>query len=164
MKAEKFTFFWRSDSPFSNWYPSEFVIDGITFNCSEQYMMYGKAMLFGDHEIAEKILKSSNPGSQKALGRKVKKFNQKVWTENARKIVYKACDAKFRQNEHLLKRLLKTKGTTLVEASPVDPIWGIGLAEDNPKARVRSKWRGKNWLGQVLTQLREDILAENAAE
>ncbi len=162
MKAEKFTFFWRSESPFSNWYPAEFEIDGIRFNCSEQYMMYGKALLFGDQEIAEEILKSSNPGSQKALGRKVKKFNQTIWAKHAREIVYKACDAKFRQNENLLKRLLKTKGTTLVEASPVDPIWGIGLAEDNPQAHNRHTWRGKNWLGQVLTQLREDILAESA--
>ncbi len=162
MKAEKFTFFWRSESPFSNWYLADFEIDGIKFNCSEQYMMYGKALLFDDQEIAEKILKSSNPGSQKALGRKVKKFNQKIWVENAKNIVYKANEAKFKQNENLLKRLLKTKGTTLVEASPVDPIWGIGLAEDNPKAHDRRKWRGKNWLGQVLTQLREDILAENS--
>lgn len=125
-------------------------------------MMYGKALLFDDQEIAEKVLKSSNPGSQKALGRKVKNFDQKVWTENARKIVYKANEAKFKQNEHLLKKLLKTKDTTLVEASPVDPIWGIGLAEDNPHAHNRHTWRGKNWLGQVLTKLREDILAEKA--
>jgi len=160
MKQERFTFFWRSDSPFSNWYACDFEIDGIQFNCTEQYMMYGKAMLFNDIEIAEKVLASSKPGSQKALGRKVKKFNQDTWNKHAKAIVYKANDAKFKQNENLLKRLLKTKKTTLVEASPVDPIWGIGLAEDDPKAKDRRKWRGKNWLGEVLTELRENIIKE----
>lgn len=158
MKAEKFTFFWKSESPFSNWYPAEFSIDGRKFNCSEQYMMYGKAILFKDEEMAEEILEAKSPGRQKDLGRKVRGFKHEIWQQNAREIVYKANEAKFSQNENLLKCLLKTKGTTLVEASPVDPIWGIGLAEDNPKARDRRKWRGKNWLGEVLTKLRDDIL------
>ncbi len=160
MKAEKFTFFWRSDSPFSNWYLADFEIDKIKFNCTEQYMMYGKALLFNDQEIAKKILLTKKPGAQKALGRKVKKFDQVLWNEQAKKIVYTANKAKFVQNEHLLKRLFKTKRTTLVEASPVDPIWGIGLAEEDPKAKDRRKWRGKNWLGEVLTQLREDLMNE----
>jgi len=160
MKAERYTFFWRSDSPFSNWYMADFEIEGIRFNCSEQYMMYRKALLFKDFEIAEKVLASKKPGSQKALGRKVQNFDQRVWDKSAKKIVYDANKAKYEQNENLLKRLLKTKKTTLVEASPVDPIWGIGLAEDDPKARDRRKWRGKNWLGEVLTKLREDLLHE----
>lgn len=160
MEAEKFTFFWKSNSPFSNWYPAEFVIDGIKFNCSEQYMMYGKARLFEDHETAKQILAADRPGKQKDLGRKVRGFKDEIWRQNARDIVYRANEAKFLQNEALLKHLLNTGKTILVEASPVDPIWGIGLAEDHPDAKIRQKWRGKNWLGEVLTRLRDDLLTK----
>mgnify|MGYP001799529351 CR=1 FL=1 len=164
MKAEKFTYFWKSHSPFSNWYVADFEIDGIKFNCSEQYMMYGKAKLFADEDIADKILQTEKPGAQKALGRKVRNFKSEVWNQHAKDIVYRANEAKFSQNEHLLKRLLKTKGTTLVEASPVDNIWGIGLAEDDPRAQHRMQWRGKNWLGEVLTRLREDLIAKGVVD
>lgn len=155
---EKFTFFWRSDSPFSQWYPTRFEIDSIVFNCAEQYMMFGKAKLFGDHEIACKILRSSSPIEQKKLGRKVKYFDQVKWNAESKPIVYKGNHAKFTQNPALLQKLLSTKGTTLVEASPVDKIWGIGLAEDDPRSLFRKTWQGENWLGEVLTQLREDLL------
>lgn len=157
---EQFTYFWSNNSPFSNWHKADFEVEGVKFNCSEQYMMYNKALLFDDTEIAGKILQTTNPGKQKALGRKVKNFNQKVWEENCKNIVYQGNYAKFTQNEQLLLRLLKTEGTTIVEASPVDTIWGIGLAEDDPRAKDRSKWRGKNWLGEVLTSLRENLFKE----
>ncbi|MEO1052399.1 MAG: NADAR family protein [Bacteroidota bacterium] len=161
---EQFTFFWKSASPFSNWHPAEFEIDGLLFNCAEQYMMYGKAVLFGDKEMAVKILEADSPGRQKSLGRKVRNFDANIWNKQCKQIVYDANYAKFTQNENLLKYLLKTKGTTLVEASPVDNIWGIGLSEDNPKAQNRSTWRGKNWLGEVLTKLREDLIEEDNAK
>jgi ribA/ribD-fused uncharacterized protein len=157
---EKFTFFWKAHSPFSQWHPATFEIKGITFNCAEQAMMYGKAILFGDHEIAEQILASTNPAHQKALGRKVRNFDKNLWERSCKRIVYKVNYAKFTQNQHLLRALLETKGTTLVEASPYDTIWGIGLDANHPDARDRSKWRGKNWLGEVLTQLRENLLKE----
>jgi ribA/ribD-fused uncharacterized protein len=157
---EKFTFFWSNKSPFSNWYRIDFEIENIRFNCSEQYMMYKKAMLFNDDEVAKKITAATNPGKQKALGRQVKNFNQELWEKNCKQIVYEANYAKFTQNEHLLKALLKTKGTTLVEASPVDFIWGIGLAEDDPRALDRKQWRGTNWLGEILTELRENLIKE----
>lgn len=159
-EQETFTFFWKTASPFSNWHPATFELDGHQFNCSEQYMMYRKALLFNDQNTANQILKSDAPGNQKALGRKVKNFDTEVWEAHCRQIVYDGCKAKFLQNDNLLKHLLGTKGTTLVEASPVDPVWGIGLPENNPKAYSRSTWRGKNWLGEVLTQLRDDLLEE----
>lgn len=162
MKEEKFTYFWRTASPFSNWHPCSFEIDKITFNCSEQHMMYHKALLFEDKETAAKILKTEKPGKQKALGRQVKNFDQQVWEEHCKGIVYEGNKAKFIQNENLLKRLLKTEGTTLVEASPVDAIWGIGLAEDGPRAKSRHTWQGKNLLGEILTELREELLNNNS--
>lgn len=155
---EKFTFFWRTHSPFSQWHPVNFIVDGIEFNCAEQYMMYMKAKLFKDEEVAVKILKAKSPSEQKKLGRKVRNFNRGIWESNCKKFVYDGNYAKFTQNEKLKKVLLNTKGTTLVEASPTDCIWGVGLAQDNPKIRERRTWRGTNWLGEVLTQLREDLL------
>ena len=153
---EKFTFFWSG--PFSQWHKSKMVIDGINFGTAEQFMMYSKATLFGDKEIAEKILKTSNPKEQKALGRLVKNFDNKIWQEQCREIVYKGNYAKFTQDGILKKQLLATAGTTLVEASPFDKIWGIGLAENDPRAKDRSKWLGTNLLGETLTKLREDLI------
>lgn len=154
---EKFTFFWRTQSPFSQWHPSRFIVGGIEFNCAEQYMMYMKAKLFGDEEMAQKILKAKSPVQQKALGRNVRHFDQEKWESNCRKIVYDGNYAKFTQNEELKQLLVKTKGTTLVEASPTDRIWGVGLAEEDPRIRDRRTWRGKNWLGEIITQVREDL-------
>ncbi|ANF97356.1 NADAR family protein [Paenibacillus bovis] len=158
---EKFTFFYRSESPFSQWYPAVFVVGEYTFDSAEQYMMYGKAMLFGDKEIADKIRSAKHPRQQKQLGRQVQHFDKKVWDEHARQIVYEGNHAKFTQNKELLEALLATKGTTLVEASPTDRIWGIGLAEEDPRVHNRSTWRGTNWLGEVLTELREQLLSDH---
>ena len=153
--SEKFTFFWGG--PFSQWQKAGFTENDVEFNCAEQYMMYHKAVLFNDMETAQEILKKSNPRDQKALGRQVKNFNKEKWDQYAKKIVYKGNYLKFSQNPELLNTLLETVGTTLVEASPHDTIWGIGLAEDAPEASKRAKWRGTNWLGEVLTILRDDF-------
>lgn len=161
---EKFTFFWRTESPFSQWHPARFILNGITFNCVEQYMMYAKAKLFGDEEMAKLILRAKSPIEQKKLGRQVKSFDRAKWESHCKQIVYDGNHAKFTQNEDLLQILLQTAGTTLVEASPVDSIWGVGLAEDDPRIQDRKTWRGKNWLGEVLTRVREDLLIENHLE
>lgn len=155
----KYTFFYKTRHPFSNWHPCSFEDEeGNEYNCSEQWMMAEKAKLFGDEETREEILFSKDPGKQKELGRKVKNFNSDVWTENAKKIVYNGCHLKFTQNPKLLKTLLDTEGTLLVEASPYDKIWGIGLGEDDPKIHDPKNWRGTNWLGEVLTDLRDNLL------
>lgn len=154
-----FTFFFTEASPFSQWYRCGFEVDGITFNCAEQFMMHGKAKLFGDDEIAEKILVAGHPREQKALGRKVANFDDKKWRAERLRIVKDGNRAKFTQNAELLALLLETKGTTLVEASPYDRIWGIGLAAQDPRAQDPKQWKGQNLLGLVLTELRDELLA-----
>jgi ribA/ribD-fused uncharacterized protein len=154
---EKFTFFWSG--PYSQWFASEFKIEDEKFATAEQYMMFKKALLFGDEEVANAIMRTNNPKEQKALGRKVKGFEKSVWDEHAKKIVYDGNYAKFTQNPSLMTELMKTKGTTLVESSPVDTIWGIGLHKTDPKAQDRNQWRGTNWLGEVLTNLRNDLIS-----
>lgn len=158
MEYEKFTFFYRSNNYFSQWYACHFEVEGKEFNCAEQYMMYGKANLFEDEEIAQKILRASQPREQKKLGRQVRNFDIDTWEANCKEIVYQGNFAKFSQNEELKQALLDTKGTTLVEASPSDKIWGIGLAEDDARAYSRETWLGTNWLGEILTKVREDLL------
>ncbi|MBB6023492.1 ribA/ribD-fused uncharacterized protein [Paenibacillus sp. JGP012] len=154
---EKFTFFWHTASPFSQWHPANFIVNGLQYTSAEQYMMHQKALLFGDLKIAEQIMSTNSASVQKKLGRQVKGFDQTVWEAECQRIVYEGNQAKFTQNEKLLAALLATRGTTLVEASPDDRIWGVGLAEENPRIRNRSTWRGTNWLGEILTRLREEI-------
>jgi ribA/ribD-fused uncharacterized protein len=153
-----FTFFWRPDSPFSQWHACAFTVDGAAFNCAEQFMMHGKALLFGDAEVAAQILAATDPRQHKALGRKVRGFEQGAWHEARERIVYAGNHAKFTQNPALLAVLLATQGTELVEASPTDRIWGIGMTSSNPACTDRTKWRGQNLLGQILTRLRDDLL------
>ena len=153
---EKFTFFWSG--VFSNWYSSPFEIDGIWYSTSEQFMMAEKARLFNDEQTLAKIMSTVDPADQKRYGREVKGFNKDKWEAVARDIVYKGCLAKFSQNEDLKKVLLNTVGTTLVEASPEDKIWGIGLRKDDPRAKNRATWLGTNWLGECLNRVRDILL------
>ncbi|MGE0551464.1 MAG: NADAR family protein [Kofleriaceae bacterium] len=155
----RFTLFFASSSPFSQWHPCRFTIDGQQFNCTEQYMMYGKAMLFGDRETAAAILAAHEPRDHKALGREVKQFDNATWERERAVIVMTGNRAKFTQNLVLRDALFATRGTTLVEASPTDLIWGIGLAEDDPRALDQANWRGLNLLGKILTELRDELLA-----
>ena len=154
--TEKFTFFWHG--PLSQWAVSPFRFNGILFRTAEQFMMFFKAVLFEDYDVAGKIMEAVSPKEQKGLGRTVKNFNFDVWSKVARDLVYVGNYCKFTQDVKFNEILLETKGTTLVEASPYDKIWGIGLSEDSPFALMRSTWNGKNWLGETLTKVREDIL------
>ncbi len=145
-------------SEFSQWYPSDFTDDqGRKYNCCEQYMMFNKAMLFGDHETARLIMQAETPDEQKKLGRLVKGFDKAEWDQNAQRIVYEGNYLKFTQNPHLFEVLLATKGKELVEAAHYDPIWGIGLRADDPLAEDKANWKGTNWLGGALTQLRDRL-------
>lgn len=160
----KYTFFFTEAAPFSQWYACKFEAEGQEFNCAEQYMMWGKAMLFEDEAVAKEIMEAKHPREHKALGRKVKGYDEQKWRENRERIVKDGNRAKFTQNAELLALLEGTVGTELVEASPYDKIWGIGLAESDPRANDPSKWKGQNLLGKVLTELREELLAKKGAE
>lgn len=155
---EAYYFFYETKHPFSQWHKSKFEIDNLTFNSAEQYMMYGKAKLFNDENIADKIMSTKNVREQKALGREVKNFDINLWNENAMEIVFKGNKAKFEQNSEYLDLLLSTKGKTIVEASPTDKVWGIGLTEADEKSKNIMHWQGTNWLGIVLTELRQELL------
>ncbi len=160
--SKRFTFFWRDQSPFSQWHRSAFEVDGARYVCAEQYMMAGKARLFEDSEILAKILASESPKTHKALGRKVRGFDAAKWEQSREQIVYEGNHAKFTQSPALLEALLATAGTELVEASPLDRIWGVGLSAGDPRIQDPATWRGLNLLGKVLTKLREDLLAQRA--
>jgi ribA/ribD-fused uncharacterized protein len=151
----KFYFFWGG--PFSQWahYPME--IEGVTYNTCEQYMMACKARLFGDEESLQAIMAARAPQMQKRLGRKVKNFDQDAWQAEAREIVYRGNLAKFTQHKGLRELLMSTGSKTIVEASPLDFIWGIGMAENDPRAPFPSEWQGKNWLGECIQRVRTHL-------
>ncbi len=153
-KKEEFAFFWGGTM--SQWCPSTFIVDGVEFCTCEQYMMYKKALMFHDYEIASKVMKTTKPKEQKALGREVSNFDKDVWEKYCREIVYDANVAKFTQNPDMMDELMFTVGKTLVEASPYDSIWGIGLAGDDPLAQDRSTWKGTNWLGEAIQRVRDE--------
>ena len=151
----KYTFFWNG--PFSQWHLSDFVVNGKKFNCAEQFMMYSKATLFGDTTTAAKIMATKSPKEQKELGRQVANFYAPIWNNIAKQLVYMGNLAKFTQSITLLETLHATRDTLLVEASPYDAIWGIGLDEVTAKDLPKEEWPGTNWLGEVLTQVRLDL-------
>lgn len=152
--TDKFVLFYGGS--FSQWFPSSFEIDKITYNCTEQWMMACKARMFQDEESEKAIMSTSKPWEQKAIGRQVKNFKEETWEKDAKRLVKQGNKAKFDQNPELKKVLMDTESRLLVEASPTDVIWGIGLAEDDPKAVDRNNWRGTNWLGEIITELREE--------
>jgi ribA/ribD-fused uncharacterized protein len=144
----------------SNWAFTPFIDTStcIPYNCSEQYMMQKKAILFNDFETAKAIMMQKNPRDQKALGRTVKDFNIDTWNLHARQIVYEGCFYKFTQDKKAYEYLMSTKNLYLVEASPTDVVWGIGIAVDDKENKDPKNWKGTNWLGHVLTTLREDLI------
>lgn len=151
---DKYVFFYGG--PFSQWYESRFYDEnGTKFCTAEQYMMARKALHFGDEEMYNAIMRTQNPSEQKALGRKVRKFDAAEWNEVCREVVFRGNLFKFSQNEGLRKYLLDTEDKIIVEASPTDTIWGIGLSQIDPRRFDESQWRGKNWLGIAIMQVRE---------
>jgi ribA/ribD-fused uncharacterized protein len=153
--TDDFVFFWNGI--YSQWYSSNFIINDITFNCCEQYMMYMKAKTFNDDEIAQEILKETSPMIHKSLGKKVKNFDRDLWDQKCFSIVYQANFAKFSQNENLKKQLLETGNRILVEASPYDKIWGIKMGVGDDYIESPSHWEGLNLLGFVLTTVRKNL-------
>ncbi len=158
----KFLFFWGHTSRggavdkscLSQWFDAGFEVDGEDYPTAEHFMMAGKARLFGDEEILEAILDCDHPGDAKRLGRKVRGFDAETWEANRFEIVVAGNVAKFAQNLGLLSFLLNTKERVLVEASPRDRIWGIGMGANNPDALDPHAWRGLNLLGFALMEAR----------
>ena len=144
--AEAFTFFWKHR--LSQWQRAPFVVGGVTFDCAEQYMMYAKAMLFGDRETAERILAAETPREQQAIGRQVRGFDDTVWVLFREGIVFAGNYARFSQHSEQRELLFSTRGTTLVESSPNDRVWGIGLSAKDPRALDRSQWQGSTFSGR----------------
>ena len=142
---------------FSQWWPSEFKIDGILYKTAEHFMMAEKARLFQDDKILLEILEVEDPHDAKKLGRKVQNFDPEVWDKHKFEIVVKGNYEKFVQNEELKNFLLSTENKIIVEASPRDRIWGIGMGQSNENASNPNLWRGHNLLGYVLMEVR-DIL------
>jgi ribA/ribD-fused uncharacterized protein len=141
----------------SQWFPATFVVDGVTFPTAEHFMMMKKAELFGAREIAMKILATPEPRAAKALGRKIANFDDTTWTRHREAIVIEASFEKFRQNAGLRSFLLGTSNQVLVEASPTDSIWGIGLDARSPAAKSPASWPGLNLLGFALMEARHRL-------
>jgi len=162
----KFLHFWGHQKPrdgsvtqtcFSQWYEVPFVLDGVRYATAEHFMMTAKARLFGDGETLDKVLQASNPGAAKAFGREVHGFDDEVWVAHRFDIVCQANSAKFAQNAALREYLLRTGDKVLVEASPTDRIWGIGLAANDANADNPNHWKGLNLLGFALMTVRDHL-------
>lgn len=141
----------------SQWFAAPFVDAGKTFHTAEHFMMAKKAELFGQPELADQILASADPGKAKALGRQVANFDESVWERARWQVVVDANLLKFGQNPRLGAFLQRTGSAVLVEASPLDAIWGIGLDAQSPDARSPEHWRGLNLLGFALMEVREAL-------
>ncbi|SER78940.1 hypothetical protein SAMN05216188_115198 [Lentzea xinjiangensis] len=159
----KYLFFWGHQPErdgsigkgcLSQWWPCTFVADGREFPSAEHYMMWRKALLFDDHAVAERVLAARTPAEAKALGREVSGFSEPVWAAARLEVVVEGNLAKFGQDPALRSYLLSTGSRVLVEASPQDRVWGIGLAASDPRAADPASWLGLNLLGEALMEVR----------
>lgn len=165
----KFVFFWGhtperdghiSETCLSQWWPCRFVVEGIPYTCAEQFMMAEKARMFHDTDMLQKIMEAVHPKEMKAFGRAVRNFDKETWDRGCYDIVRRGNEAKFSQNPELWQYMKGTEKRILVEASPRDRIWGIGMGKANPDAQDPLKWKGTNLLGFALTQVRDEFLGK----
>lgn len=141
----------------SNWYLCKFTLDGLIFTSTEQYMMYRKAICFGDEEVAEKILSTDDVAKIKKLGRQVSNYDEHVWNGVRQIAVYEGLMVKFSQNDDLKEKLKATGNAVLAECAVNDKIWGIGLSMSASARFDKSKWKDKNLLGYSLMMVREKL-------
>lgn len=165
----EFVFFWGhrpladgtiGPSCCSQWFDAGFTLDDVHYATAEHYMMAEKARTFGDIEAAEQILVATSPEDVKKIGRRVKNFNAEIWSERSVDVVVRGNIAKFSQNKRLGEWLRATGSKVLVEASPEDAIWGIGLHRDDPRATDPKVWPGKNLLGFAIMSVRDQLFGE----
>jgi ribA/ribD-fused uncharacterized protein len=148
-------YFWGSI--YSQWYSCKFQENKIMFNSAEQYMMYYKALTFNDQENLKKIMATSDPQLQKKLGRLVKGYDDTIWANKRFDVVVQGNYLKFGQNKKLKEELLSTGDKVLVEASPYDKIFGIGLGPTDERILDEKNWDGLNLLGKAIMKARELI-------
>ncbi len=141
----------------SNWYPSPFTLAGVTFSSLEQYMMYRKAVCFGDDKVATQIFATEDVAEIKALGRLVSGYDESLWNGVRQIVVYEGLLAKFSQNPELKAQLKDTGKAVLAECAVKDRIWGIGLSMHDSDRLDRAKWQGQNLLGYALMMVRERL-------
>ncbi|MFC0038837.1 NADAR family protein [Actinomadura rayongensis] len=162
----EFLFFWGHRPPrdggvgagcLSQWWPAAFTVDGTVYPTAEHYMMAEKARLFGDEETRGRVLAAGHPKEAKDLGRAVRGFDRRTWDDHSVPIVVRGNRAKFGQHRDLRDYLTGTGGRILVEASPLDRVWGIGLAADDDRAARVAEWRGRNLLGFALMEVRASL-------
>ena len=165
---EDFIFFWSgrklrevTKNCFSQWYPSKFIVGGKEYQYAEQFMMAKKAELFNDIETLHKIMTATDVRTIKRLGREVKHFDPAVWNEKKFEIVVQGNLAKFTQSPELHDFILSTGDKILVEASPYDKIWGIGMNESSQDVIFPERWKGQNLLGFALMKVRSIIMNDN---
>ena len=161
----KYIFFWghktelacTSKSCLSQWWPAPFTVGELTYPTAEHWMMVKKADLFDNANLIPKILANPEPGAAKALGRKVTGFDQKIWNAAKFDLVVQGSIHKFCQNPDIGDFLMGTGGRILVEASPVDRIWGIGMDQNHPDIDNPALWKGENLLGFALMTARDQV-------
>lgn len=163
----KYLFFWGhqpkkdgsiSESCFSQWWETApFEIEGITYQTAEHWMMAEKARIFKDEEMLKAILESSTPAEAKKLGRQIRNFDGAIWDKKKFASIRQGNIYKFSQHSPLKDFLLKTGDRVLVEASPLDTIWGIGMGKNNPDVENPTLWKGENLLGFALMEVRDEL-------
>ena len=166
-REDFFFFFWhiaraekQTKACLSQWFPCSFLVNDIYYDCAEQFMMAEKARLFHDEDTLQKIMQAYDPMEQKKLGRRVQGYDDAMWKTCCFEAVVRGNVAKFSQNLKLRDFLISTRDKILVEASPKDAVWGIGLDEESPDAINPIRWPGTNLLGFALMEVR-DIIREN---
>ena len=161
----KYVFFWGhkeageavTKACLSQWYSALFEYKGQVYKTAEHFMMVEKAKLFNDLEKVQEMLDADDPGKVKSIGRSVRNFNQAIWDESKIEIAIRGNFEKFKQNEKLGEFLVNTKERILVEASPVDKVWGVGLEAKDPLIENPAHWLGQNLLGFSLMQVRHRL-------
>ncbi|MFT3826231.1 MAG: NADAR family protein [Chitinophagaceae bacterium] len=160
----KYDFFWGHTQEqegiidkacLSQWFIAPFTVEGIKYPSTEHWMMAGKAKLFADAEALTGIIATPKPAIAKNIGRQVRGFCDDVWKANAYNIVVEGNFHKFSQHEALKQFLLQTGNKIIVEASPFDQIWGIGMAQSSPGVSDPNLWKGTNLPGFALMEVRD---------
>jgi ribA/ribD-fused uncharacterized protein len=156
--TDSITAFYGSSSMLSNFSFAQFKSHGITFHSSEQFLFYHEALLFNDRDTAAKVLSAKTPGECKSLSRKIQNFDFETWKNNAKPIMKQALMEKFTQNKACYKALEATGTTTIVEASPIDSLWGAGLSMKDKNLENIQLWKGQNWMGELLGEVRKELI------